>query len=141
VIRPFEHTDEDAIIAVWLAASRLATPFLSDAFLIDEERSIRELWLEQAETWVYETADGIIGFVSLIGNEVGGLFVAPRFHRRGIGGALMDHAVHLKGELVLDVFRDNGLGRKFYERYGFRAVGEGVHAKTGHAQMRMAYTP
>ena len=141
MIRKYKDSDCEAIIEVWAAASLVATPFLSDEFVAAERENIRTIWLPKAETWIFE-ADGIVaGFVSLIGNEVGAIFVHPDGQGRGIGRALMGHAASLRDELFLDVFADNAIGRRFYDRYGFQFEHKHVHEQTGHIQIRLSYRP
>ena len=139
MIRKYVESDTDAIIDVWFTASRLSTPFLSQEFLDGERESIRTLWLPKAETWVYEEQGEVVGFVALIENEVGGLFVRPAWHGKGIGRALMDHAAGMHEELFLDVFEENPIGRRFYDRYGFRFERKHLHEPTGHMQLRLTY--
>ena len=141
MIRKSRETDCEAIIGVWFAASQVATPFLSDEFLVDERDNIRKIWLPKAETWVYEAEDTVAGFISLIDNEVGAIFVHPDYQGRGIGRALMDHAASLRDYLYLDVFEENAVGRRFYDRYGFQLEHKHVHEQTGQMQIRMDYRP
>jgi putative acetyltransferase len=49
----------------------------------------------------------------LLGNEVGGFFVDPKFHGVGIGGTVMDHAQGLREELEVEVFKANVIGLTF----------------------------
>lgn len=139
MIRGYAAADEDSVVAVWLAASRIATPFLAAEFLRTEAVNIRTRWLPKAESWVFEEDEIVVGFLSLIESEIGALFVRPDRQGRGIGRALMDHAVRLRGDLFLDVFEDNLIGRRFYERYGFRPTGKHVHEESGHSQIRMEW--
>lgn len=141
MIRKYQEDDTEAIIEVWFTASRVATPFLSETFLNEERDTIRKVWLPTAETWVFEAAGKIEGFLSLIGNEVGAIFVRPDRQGKGIGRALMDHAASLHDELFLDVFEDNVIGRRFYDRYGFRFERRHLHEQTGHMQLRLVYRP
>ncbi len=137
MIRRYAEQDTEAVIDVWRLASEVATPFLPADFLEREPDNIRNIYLPHAETWVFEAEGSVVGFLSLIGDEVGAIFVYPRCHGRGIGRALMDHAVQLRGSLYLDVFKDNALGRRFYERYGFLCEGEHVHEETGCTLVRL----
>ena len=141
MIRRYSDADCDAVIEIWFAASLVATPFLSRDFLTREREEIRNIWLSKAETWVFESNGDLIGFISLIGNEVGAIFVHPVAQRQGIGRALMDHAASKHDQLFLDVFEDNAVGRGFYDRYGFKFVHTRVHEPTGHIQIRLSYTP
>lgn len=139
MIRKYTEADCEAILDIWIAASLIATPFLSEKFLADEREHIRTIWLLKAETWVFEEDSHVIGFLSLIGNEVGALFVHPDAQRRGVGTALMDHAAGLRDELFLDVFEDNAIGRRFYEQYGFKFESKHVHEQSGHMQLRLSF--
>ena len=141
MIRKSRKTDFEGIIEIWFAASQIATPFLSDEFLAEERENIKRIWLPKAETWVFETDDTVTGFVSLIGNEVGAIFVRPDLQGRGIGRALMDHAASLRESLFLDVFERNSVGRRFYDRYGFKFESKHVHEHTGQMQLRLSYNP
>ncbi len=141
MIRKYRDKDCEALIEAWFAASQVATPFLSDEFLAEERDKIRKSYPPKAETWVFETEDTVAGFIALIGNEVGAIFVHPKLQGRGIGRALMDHAAGLQDSLYLDVFKENAVGCRFYDRYGFRFEREHVHEQTGHLQMRLVYTP
>lgn len=139
MIRRYVAADSDAIVDVWAAASRIATPFLSERFIQEESDTIREIWLHKAETWVFENDGRIVGFISLIDNEVGAIFVDPDAQGRGIGRKLMDHAASLHDELFLDVFEENLIGRRFYERYGFCVDHRHIHEHTGHAQLQLRF--
>ena len=141
MIRKYRESHYEALIEVWFAASQVATPFLSDEFLAEERDKIRKIYPPKAETWVFETEDTVAGFIALIGNEIGAIFVHPKLQGRGIGRALMDHTAGLRDSLYLDVFKENAVGRRFYDRYGFRFEHEHVHEQTGHLQMRLVYTP
>ncbi len=137
-IRKYNDTDCEAVIEIWYAASLVATPFLSDEFLTWEREQIREVWMPSAETWVFETEGSVVGFIALLDNEVGAIFVHPEAQGRGVGRALMDHAASTRDSLYLDVFKENAIGRRFYDRYGFKYQFEHVQEKTGRTQMRLA---
>lgn len=141
IIRKYTDADCDGVIEAWYAASVVATPFLSDEFMSEERRNIRTKWLPMAETWVSEADGKVAGFVSLIGNEVGAIFVHPDYQGQGIGRELMDHAANLRDELFLDVFEGNVIGRRFYARYGFQFESKHLHDDTGHIQFRLSYKP
>lgn len=137
MIREYQAEDLEDVLMAWEAASAIAHPFLSAEFLAVERNNIANVYLPSAETWVWESEDRVVGFISLLGNEVGGIFVDPKFHGVGIGRALMDHARGLREELEVEVFKANVLGRAFYARYGFVLMQEKVHEETGLDVMRL----
>jgi putative acetyltransferase len=95
------------------------------------------VYLPKAESWVWQAEGHVVGFISLLGNEVGAIFVDPRFHRSGIGRALMERARTLRGELEVEVFERNLLGRAFYAKLGFELMHQKVHKQTGFEVMRL----
>jgi len=125
----------------WETASALAHPFVSEAFLSSERRNIPELYLPNTDTWVAVVDERVVGFIALIGCEVGGLFLDPEFHGQGIGCALMDKAQSLHGALELKVFKQNIIGRGFYEAYGFTPADELTCEQSGEVQLLLKFKP
>ena len=140
VIRQYEDSDLESVLSAWENASKLAHPFLSEEFLAQERKNIPEIYLPNADTWVAEVEGEVVGFVALIGNEVGAIFLQPQHHGKGVGKALMDKAQELHGNLEVEVFRDNKIGRAFYSRYGFELLAEKVHEPTGQQLLRLKFT-
>ncbi len=139
MIRLYQEKDTENLIDVWYQASLPAHSFLTDTFLEEEKIKLREVFLPNSQTWVYEAEGEVVGFISLVNNEVGGLFVRPSHQRQGIGQALMDKANSLHDSLELDVFAANHLGRAFYDQYGFVPVREFVEETTGEVTIRLHY--
>jgi putative acetyltransferase len=137
VIRAYTADDLDEVLEVWYQASVVAHSFLGEEFFVGERQQVAEHWLPIADTIVYETDDWVRGFLSLIANEVGAVFVHPDEQRSGIGRALMDRARASRPFLELDVFEANAIGRRFYDAYGFQAVGRHVYEPTGHIELRL----
>ena len=141
VVRKYETQDLETIVSIWRRASEFAHPFLSRGFLDQEDSNMRNVYLAVAETWVLEVDGSVIGFISMIGNEIGGLFLEPEAHGMGFGRGLVDKAVAEKGALKVEVFKDNSIGRRFYDGYGFHGTKEFIHEATGQATLRMTYKP
>lgn len=141
MIRSYESGDKSAVISIWRDASALAHPFLTAEQLDQAATMIRDQFLDIAETYIAEHDGQPIGFVALMGNVVGGLFLLPHYHGQGIGRALMDKAVAAQGALQLEVFTDNPVGRRFYQSYGFVEGAEKVDPFFGHKVLELTYTP
>jgi putative acetyltransferase len=139
-IRQYEDTDLEAVLSAWESATRLAHPFMTDAFIAQERENVAELYLPNTDTWVVELSAEVKGFIALMGNEVGAIFLQPECHGRGAGKALMDKAQAIHGDLEVEVFKANAIGRKFYARYGFEQLEEKLHEPTGQQVLRLKYT-
>jgi putative acetyltransferase len=139
-IRQYAAADLRGVLSSWENASKLAHPFLPEEFLDKERYNIPNVYMPNADTWVAEIDGNVIGFIALIGSEVGALFVEPDFHGTGVGRALMDKAQELRGDLEVEVFQSNPIGRKFYSRYGFVLLTETIHEETGNKVLRLKFT-
>jgi putative acetyltransferase len=138
MIREYKTEDTDALITIWDAAEPLAHPFLSDEIRDQVRKDMRSIYLPNAETWVLEN-DGVpVGFIAMIGTEIGGLFLTPSDQGKGMGRQMVDHIVAVKGPLTVEVFKDNKIGLPFYERYGFVITGEGAFDASGDETFKMA---
>lgn len=122
-LRPYAPEDREDCLAIWEAASRHGHPFLGEDVLAQQRGVVGDVYLPRARTVVAERDGRIVGFIGLIDAFIGGLFVDPRAHGRGIGRQLVLHAADLKGELAVEVYEANQGARAFYERLGFIAVG------------------
>ncbi len=137
MIRPYDPADREAIISIWRAASAVAHPFLSEDFLAQETENMRNIYLPHAETWVLEHQGEPAGFIALLDSEIGGLFLDPNLHGTGKGRAMLTHARGLKGALTVEVFTNNTVGRRFYDRSGFTETDRYMHEATGQEVIRM----
>jgi putative acetyltransferase len=139
-IRQYENSDLEAVLSVWERATRLAHPFMTEEFIAQERINTAEIYLPNTDTWVIGTDDQVIGFIALMGNEVGAIFLQPEYHGQGAGKALMDKAQEIHGDLEVEVFKENSIGREFYSRYGFNQLEEKLHEPTGQQVLRLAFT-
>ncbi|SNS89172.1 GNAT family N-acetyltransferase [Antarctobacter heliothermus] len=138
MMRKYKTDDIDALITIWDTAEPLAHPFLSDEIRRQVRKDMRNIYLPNADTWVLEH-DGVpVGFIAMIGTEIGGLFLAPTHQGKGMGRHMVDHIVAIKGPLTVEVFKDNKIGLPFYERYGFVKTGEGAFDASGDKTFKMA---
>ncbi len=135
-IRQYRVSDLEAVLNSWETATRLAHPFMNDEFIAQERINVAEIYMPNTDTWVVELEGEVKGFVALMGNEVGAIFLQPDCHGQGMGKSLMDKAQELYGDLEVEVFKENLIGRKFYFRYGFVELAEKLHEATGQQVLR-----
>lgn len=141
MIRERKEEDTETIVEVWYSSFSLAHPFIEDSFKEKVKKDMRELYIPNAETWIYEENEVLIGFISMLGNEIGGLFVEPDHHSKGIGSLLLKHVSELHEELEVEVFEKNLIGRAFYDKSGFKQIKQYTHAETNCEMLRMSTNP
>jgi len=123
VIRPFDAaTDLKRLSNIWFEASMKAHPFIGEKRLIEQRGLIEGEYLPKAETSVACLDGEAVGFISLLGSFIGGIFVAPDRQGFGIGRKLIADALARKGELSLEVYTDNEQAVRFYKQLGFQEI-------------------
>ena len=75
--------DLDTCLAIWRRASEVGHPFLDAATLDADAVLIRDVYMPAADITVAEDGGRVVGFIALLDDLVGGLFVDPGAHRRG----------------------------------------------------------
>ncbi|NNU80426.1 GNAT family N-acetyltransferase [Halovulum dunhuangense] len=115
--------DLDRCMALWRAASEVGHPFLDAATLDADAVLVRDVYMPAAEITVAERDGTVIGFIALLEDLVGGLFVDPGAHRSGAGRALVEDAVRRKGRLEVEVYAANAGACAFYAACGFVETG------------------
>ena len=139
-IRKYKNGDLDGVISTWENASKVGHYFLDKDFINSERKNIPAKYLPNGDCWVAEEHNLVIGFMILQGNEVGALFVDPKCHGEGVGYSLMNIAQEQYGDLRVEVFKQNSIGRKFYSRYGFNLIREYHHKESDKAMLCLSYS-
>jgi len=138
-IRMYRDADVDAVLLAWETASVVGHPFLSEAFLKADRKAITRVYLPNTRTWVAEKDDVVVGFISMLDDEIGAIFVQPRYHGTGAGRALMQVAKLQHDPLFVEVFERNHVGRRFYQTCGFVQVSAYEHDPTGQRMLRLRF--
>lgn len=118
-IRDYRTADQDRVLDIWLEASRAGHAFLGEATLLEQQHKVRDVYLPAASNRVAEVNGRVEGFIGLLDNFIGGLFVDPKAHGSGIGRALVEDAAARAGDLTVTVYADNEKAVAFYRRCGF----------------------
>lgn len=139
MIRSYKKTDLEEIVRIWYEASVIAHFFIPASFWASQKKAMKEKYLPLAENFIFEEEGQITGFISLVGEHICALFLAPEMQGKGIGRALLGYAKTLKGRLSLKVYRENESALHFYEKCGFVAIGEEVDECTGCVQILMEW--
>ena len=137
IIRKFEHPDTEEIIEIWYNVSVVAHSFIPKEMWESHKGELRNKYLPIAETWVAEESGNLIGFISLIGNYIGALFIAATKQGKGVGTKLIEQARREKEHLNVGVYSKNIDARRFYIKKGFTYLSEEVQPETGEILINM----
>ena len=118
IIRAYADADKPALSDIWWRASLLAHRFLGETLLRQQRKLVEEVYLPDADTYLAEIAGRPAGFIGLLDTFIGAVFVDPDFSRRGVGRALVSHALTLKPQLDLEVYAANEKACAFYTALG-----------------------
>ena len=122
MIRRAGPEDVDAIAAVF-GRSFGSLTFLPQLHTPEEHRAFFSRVVADDEVWAWEDDGAILGFAAFDDTMLNHIYVDPERTGRGIGSALLEHVKSRRPQgFTLWTFQDNAGARRFYERWGFRAV-------------------
>lgn len=138
MIRRLEEQDIDCVMKLWLASNIQVHSFIPEEYWRDNYESVK-LALPQAEVYLYEADNRILGFIGLSGDYIEGIFVEEAVRSCGIGKKLLDYVKQMKCSLCLRVYAENERAVRFYKREGFEIQKEGEEERTGAIEFRMIW--
>jgi putative acetyltransferase len=122
-IRRSRPEDGQRAIDIWRAAVDATHHFLTLADRAEIDELVRD-FLPRTEMWLAaDEADRPIAFMIASEGRMEGLFVDPAYHGRGVGRALVTHALTEGSALMTDVNEQNPAALAFYEHLGFVRTG------------------
>ena len=139
MIRKFQKKDMETVLKIWLEASIKAHNFIEADFWKEQVQPMREIYIPNSETYVYEVESNILGFYSLFENTLAAISVLPASQGQGIGQQLIAHAKTQRNFLHLNVYKENEKTYQFYLLQGFQVVSEQKDQHTNHTEYTMKY--
>jgi GNAT superfamily N-acetyltransferase len=124
-IRKAVPGESGSLAALWLRSRTASVPKIPLTVHSDEEvhRWFEEVVLPTREVWVADMSGEARALMVLDQEWIDQLYVDPTATGRGIGGALLEHAMRLRPTgLKLWTFQSNLDARRFYEAHGFVAT-------------------
>ena len=117
-------TEYPILLNVWESSARATHHFLQDGEIENIKKIIqeKEVFDHIELTVARDSNNNIVGIMGVSENSIEMLFVKSSSIGKGVGKALILHAIdHLKVNRV-DVNEQNELALKFYERFGFKII-------------------
>ncbi|MFI4956156.1 MAG: N-acetyltransferase [Gammaproteobacteria bacterium] len=140
VIRPllFEP-DIDRVIDIWYQGSILAHSFVDEKYWLNAKTLMKEVYIPNSKTWVLLADNIIIGFYSIAEDSLAAIFIDPKFHGKGYGRILLQHAFAHNQTLQLHVYQKNNKAVNFYRANEFYIESECVDDNTGESEYIMRW--
>ena len=124
MIRAGTAADVPRALEIWRAAVDATHGFLSAQDRVEIDRMVAQDFLPNVPLWLaVDGADRPLGFLVMDGEMIDALFVDPAAHGRGIGTALVDHALSLVPHALVDASEQASNAVPFYESRGFVRTG------------------
>lgn len=121
---PVRPGEAPALLALWEASVRATHGFLAEADLQRLIPIVARLLAGRADLLCARDGAGrALAFMGARDGELEMLFVDPAHRGRGIGAALLAHAIGALGVNRVDVNEQNAQALGFYGRFGFRTTG------------------
>lgn len=133
LIRSSTPADGERVMAVWRSAVDATHDFLSREDRAAIEAEVAD-FLPSAPLWLaVDAQDRAIGFMLLHEGHLEALFIDAGQRGRGLGRALLAHALRQEPALTTDVNEQNAQALGFYERLGFVRTGRSPRDGQGRA--------
>ncbi|WP_247237614.1 N-acetyltransferase [Telluribacter sp. SYSU D00476] len=138
---PLSNAKElDEVVAIWIAGSETAHHFIDLDYWLRHVEAMREVYIPQSETWIYkDSANKVLGFISLVNTRLASLFVSPDAQGSGIGSRLLEKAKELRNHLGLTVYVKNTNAVHFYKKHGFTIEDTRVDENTQEEEYYMVW--
>lgn len=140
MIRRVTKDDLDRVVQIWLETNIKAHDFISEDYWRENEQAVRGM-LAESELYLYETDSDhkIQGFIGLVDDYIGGIFVQSEAQSRGIGKQMLDYVKQIKSKLTLSVYEKNNRAIKFYQREDFKIIAEGLEEENNEKEYTMVW--
>ncbi|WP_289102753.1 N-acetyltransferase [uncultured Fusobacterium sp.] len=140
MIRNLKNDDIDIVMELWKNSTIEAQNFIPDSYWLENYDNVKNNYLPNSDTYVYEEDGEIKGFVSLIENIfIGGLFIRVDSQRKGIGSVILDFLKERNDKLQLTVYDKNERAMKFYLKSGFKILNTEIDKKTREKEHLMEW--
>jgi putative acetyltransferase len=109
-------------LQIWRDAVDATHGFLSADDRVEIDLMVANDFLPKAELWLAVDGDDPLGFLVMDGRTIDALFVDPAHHGRGVGTFLLQHALSLAPDALVDASEQATNAVPFYLARGFRIV-------------------
>lgn len=122
IVRKGTAADIPRALEIWRVAVDATHTFLTPRDRAEIDAMVVQ-WFPTVELWMVDDGSRAVGFLVMDGEMIDALFVDPAVHGRGFGTALLDQALSLAPEALVDASEQATNALPFYEARGFVRIG------------------
>ncbi|SMD32720.1 putative acetyltransferase [Reichenbachiella faecimaris] len=122
-ISPLSNVDYLEMIEVWEASVRATHDFLPEARMLELKPLILDQYFDAVQLFGVKEDGKLLGFLGIHETDIEMLFIRPDARRKGVGKALLLHAIENLYCTKVDVNEQNPQAVDFYLYMGFQIVG------------------
>lgn len=123
---------------LWLHANIESHSFIEADYWKKNYDMVRKL-ISEAEVYVAEENEEILGFIGLTDTYIAGIFVKETEQSKGIGTELLRTVMNLYDQLQLNVYKKNMRAVVFYQHRGFKIVNQKTDENTSEEEYTMKW--
>ncbi|MEO9802875.1 MAG: GNAT family N-acetyltransferase [Reichenbachiella sp.] len=123
VISQIEKQDYQELIEVWEASVRATHDFLPESRILELKPLILDQYFDAVQLCGVREEGRVLGFLGIHETDIEMLFIHPESRGKGVGKALLLHAVNALRCTKVDVNEQNQQAVDFYLYMGFQIVG------------------
>jgi putative acetyltransferase len=127
-------------VKLWLDASKKSHHFIDPTYWESKAEEMENLWLPSADNTALIKDERLIGFSSLVDDQLAAIFVDPDEQGNGYGSLLLNEAKKRRNRLELTVYEKNIHAVTFYEKHGFQKTEKRKDSATGEFEFVMVWT-
>ncbi|HTM94579.1 MAG TPA: acetyltransferase [Croceibacterium sp.] len=141
-VRKGTAADTSRALDIWRDAVDATHAFLTPRDRVEIDAMV-EQWFRTVELWMVDDGSRPVGFLVMDGEMIDALFVDPLVHGRGFGTALLNHALTLAPEALVDASEQATNALPFYEARGFVRIGRSETDPQGrpYPLIHLRYSP
>jgi putative acetyltransferase len=140
IIRTLETGEIKSAVQIWLDVSKKAHHFIDPAYWESKVEEMENLWLPFADNTALIKDERLIGFYSLVDDQLAAIFVDHDEQGNGYGALLLSEAKKRRKRLELTVYEKNIHAIRFYEKHGFLNTEKQIDPTTGEFEFVMVWT-
>lgn len=125
-----DANDLPALAGIWERSVRATHTFLSEDDISEIREALIPLYFPAVDIYGILSNGTVAGFIGLSEKKIEMLFVDDAFRGKGLGSALISHALSLGADSV-DVNEQNLSALEFYKAKGFRIISRDGHDPAG----------